>query len=56
MKQLSRSVVFVDTNPKNERIPVLKDNASLSQLEDNDTKRASLIDTYIGHKSLVPCV
>ena len=25
MKQLSRSVVFVDTNPKNERIAVLKD-------------------------------
>ena len=25
MKQMSRSVVFVDTNPKNERIAVLKD-------------------------------
>ena len=24
MKQLSRSVIFVDTNPKNERIAVLK--------------------------------
>lgn len=34
MKQLSRSV---NSNPKNERIAVLKDNASLSQLEDNDT-------------------
>ena len=46
MKQLSRSVVFVDTNPKNERIAVLKDNASLSQLEDNDTNvfQKSLID------------
>ena len=45
MKQLSRSVVFVDTN---ERIAVLKDNASLSQLEDNDTNvfQKSLIDRY----------
>ena len=48
MKQLSRSVVFVDTNPKNERIAVLKDNASLTQLEDNDTNvfQKSLIDRY----------
>ena len=46
MKQLSRSVVFVDTNPKNERIAVLKDSASLTQLEDNDTNvfQKSLID------------
>ena len=48
MKQLSRSVVFVDTNPKNERIAVLKDNASLTQLQDNDTNvfQKSLIDRY----------
>ena len=48
MKQLSRSVVFVDTNPKNERIAVFKDNASLTQLEDNDTNvfQKSLIDRY----------
>ena len=48
MKQLSRSVVFVDTNPKNERIAVLKDNASLGQLEENDTNvfQKSLIDRY----------
>ena len=48
MKQLSRSVVFVDTNPKNERIAVLKDNASLTQLEENDTNvfQKSLIDRY----------
>ena len=37
MKQLSRSVVSVDTNPKNERIAVLKNNDSLSQLNDDDT-------------------
>ena len=45
MKQLSRSVVFVDTN---ERIAVLKDNVSLSQLEDNVTNvfQKSLIDRY----------
>ena len=48
MKQLSRSVVFVDTNPKDERIAVLKDNVSLSQLDDDDTNvfRKSLIDRY----------
>ena len=48
MKQLSRSVVFVDTSPKNERIAVLKNNALLSQLEDNDTNvfQKSLIDRY----------
>ena len=44
MKQLSRSVVFVDTNPKNERIAVLKNNDSLSQLNGDDTNvlKASL--------------
>ena len=48
MKQLSRSVVFVDTNPKHERIAVLKDNDSLRQLHDNDTNvfQKSLIDRY----------
>ena len=48
MKQLSRSVVFVDTNPKNERIAVLKDSASLSKLDDGDTNvfQKSLIDRY----------
>ena len=48
MKQLSRSVVFVNTNPKNERIAVLKDNESLSQLAEDDTNvfQKSLIDRY----------
>ena len=36
MKQLSRSVVFVDTNPKHERIAVLKNTAAIEQLEDDD--------------------
>ena len=48
MKQLSRSVVYVDTNPKHERIAVLKDNTALSQLHDDDTDvfQKSLIDRY----------
>ncbi len=48
MKQLSRSVVFVDTNPKNERVAVLKDSASLKELDDDDTNvfQKSLIDRY----------
>ena len=48
MKMFSRSVVFIDTNPKNERIAVLKSPDSLSQLEDNDTNvfQKSLIDRY----------
>ena len=49
MKQLSRSVVFVDTNPKHERIiGILKDSTTLSQLENDDTNvfQKSLIDRY----------
>ena len=48
MKQLSRSVEFVNTNPKNERIAVLKNNDSLSELNDDDTNvfQKSLIDRY----------
>ena len=48
MKQLSRSVAFVDTNPKPERIAVLKDKSSLKDLNDDDTDvfQKSLIDRY----------
>ena len=48
MKQLSRSVVFVDTNPKHERIAVLKNPDFLNQLEDDDTNvfQKYLIDRY----------
>ena len=48
MKQLSRFVVFVNTNPKHERIAVLKDTNSLSQLDENDTNvfQKCLIDRY----------
>ena len=48
MKQLSRSVVFVDTNKKDERIAVLKDSKSLTDLPDDDTNvfQKSLIDRY----------
>ena len=40
--------MFVNTNPKNERIAVLKRNESLSQLDDSDTNvfQKSLIDKY----------
>ena len=54
MKQLSRSVVFVDTNPKNERIAVLKDKNALDQLDDEDTKRALLTDTSIDQGRFSP--
>ena len=45
MNQLTRSV---DTNPKQDRIAVLKDNTTLSQLSDDDTNvfQKSLIDRY----------
>ena len=48
MKQLSRSVVYVDTNPKHERIAVLKGNNLLKDLDDADTNvfQKSLIDRY----------
>ena len=46
-KQLSRSVVFVNTNAKNERIAVLKDYTSLSKLDDDtNVFQRSLIDSY----------
>ena len=48
MKQLSRSVVFVDTNPRKERIAVLKDRGALKDLGDNNTDvfQKSLIDRH----------
>ena len=48
MKQLNRCVVFVNTNPKHERIAVSKNPDLLSQLEDDDTNvfQKSLIDRY----------
>ena len=48
MKQLSRSVVFIDTNPKNERIAVLKNSQALEQLDDSDVDvfQKSLVDRY----------
>ena len=48
MKQLSRSVVWVDTNPRNERIAVLKNTQELEQLDDDDVNvfQKSLIERY----------
>ena len=48
MKRLSRSVVFVDINPKNERIAVLKDKNMLDQIHDDNTNifQKNLIDGY----------
>ena len=48
MKHLSRSVVFVDINPKNQRIAVLKNIDVLKQLEEDDTNvfEKSLVDRY----------
>ena len=48
MKQLSRSVGFVDTNPKHERIAMLKDSNALKDLADDYTNvfQKSLIDRY----------
>ena len=37
MNKLSRSVVSINTNPKNERTALLKNHISLSQLNDDDT-------------------
>ena len=49
MKQLSRSVVFVDTNPKHERIAMLKDSNALKDLADDDTNvfQKSLINQRV---------
>jgi len=37
IKQLSRSVVFVDTNTKNDRIAVLKTHDVIDQLDGDET-------------------
>ena len=48
MKQLSRAVVFADTNPPHERIGVFKDFSTISQLDDDDQNvfHKSLIERY----------
>ena len=48
MKQLSRSVVFVDTNAKKDRIAVLKTHDVIDQLDGDETNvfQKSLIDRY----------
>ena len=56
MKQLSRSVVFVDTNPKHERMAVLKNNNALMMMIQMCSKRASLTDMNIDHHKSNPCV
>ena len=59
MKLLSKFVVHVDTNPKSERIAVLKDKNTLDQLHDDDTNafQKNLIDRYqhIDQGSFSPC-
>ena len=49
MKQLSRAVVFVDTNVKKDRIAVLKGRDAIDQLdgEDSDVFQKSLVDRYM---------
>ena len=49
MKQLSRAVVFVDTNAKKERIAVLKSPDMINKLDEDDTNvfQKSLIDRYM---------
>ena len=49
MKQLSRAVVFVDTNIKKDRIAVLKGRDAIDQLdgEDTDVFQKSLVDRYM---------
>lgn len=48
MKQLSRSVVFVDTNQRHQRIAVLKNKDALKDLDDADTDvfQKNLVDRY----------
>ncbi len=59
MKRLSRSVVFVDTNSKNDRIAVLKNSNTLKDLNDDDTnvfQRVLLIDMNTDLMNYSPCV
>ena len=54
MTQLSRSVVFVDTNPKSERIAVLKGKTCLANWN-TDVFHKSLIDTNTDKESFITC-
>ena len=58
MKQVSRSVVYVDTNPKNERVAVLRTSRSLVnwKMMIPCFNRASLIDINTDPQSFNPCV
>ncbi len=58
MKQLSRSVVFVDTNCRTDRIAVLKDKNALKDLDDEDTNvfQKSLIDRYEHRPNELQCM
>ena len=49
MKQLSRAVVFVNTNVKKDRIAVLKGRDAIDQLDSDDTNvfQKSLLDRYV---------
>ena len=48
MKSMSRAVVFVDTYAKKDRISVLKDSATIQELDDSDSNVfcKSLLDRY----------
>ena len=52
MKQLSRSIVFVDTTPKHERIPVLRD-SNAKDLDDDDT---SVFQKSLMNRDHLPCI
>ncbi len=58
MKQLSRSVVFVDTNCRTDRIAVLKDKNALKDLDEEDTNvfQKSLIDRYEHRPNELQCM
>ena len=59
MKQLSRSVVFININPKTERIAMLKSKDMLSHMLSHNQMyltKVSLIDTNTGQKNYNLCV
>ena len=58
MTQLSRSVIFLNTNTPDQRIGLLKPFQCLEAMDDNDEdifKKASMTDTYTDHHNWKRC-
>ena len=58
LKQLSRVVIFINTDSKQERLSILKNANQIQQMEDNEERifQTSLIDRYADQVPSMTCV